>query len=157
MLHPTPDDVATMELADDVLRLRFHKLALHPVHKVPTYYFEMRSRPTDEVVGSINVRNARSRHIDFYAGNIGYSVDEAWRGRRYAARAVRLLLPFVRSLKIETLWITCDPDNVASRRTAELAGAKFVDIVDVPDDCIISEAGHPRKCRYRIDLDSVGS
>jgi tagatose 1,6-diphosphate aldolase len=151
----TPDDVPGMEIADDVLRLQLLRLDFHPVHKVPTYYFRMVSVLTNEEVGSINVRNATSRHIDFYAGHIGYSVDAPSRGSRYAARAVRLLLPFVRRLGIQTLWITCDPDNIASRRTAELAGAQFAEVVDVPDNCVIFKAGHPRKCRYRIDLATV--
>ena len=54
--------------------------------------------------------------------------------------------------EIETLYITCDPENVASRRSFELAGAEFLEIVDVPADCIIHKTGHPLKCRYRIDL-----
>jgi len=155
MRSPGPDEITTIKMADDVLTLRFLGLRPHPVHKVPTYYFDMVSVLTNEVVGSINVRHATSRHIDFYAGHIGYSVDAASRGRRYAARALRLLFPFVISLGLRTLWITCDPDNIASRRTAELAGAEFAGIVDVPDDCIIFKAGHPRKCRYRIDLETV--
>ena len=134
MLPLTPTKIAAMEIADDVLRLRFLGLKLHPVHRVPTYYFAMLSVLTSDELGSINVRNARSRHIEFYAGHIGYSVDAAWRGRRYAARAVRLLFPLVRKLKIEPLWITCDPENVASRRTAELAGARLVGVVDVPEN-----------------------
>jgi predicted acetyltransferase len=157
MQTPGPDDISTIEMADDVLRLQFVGLKRHPVHNVPTYYFAMLSVLTNEEVGSINVRNATSRHIDFYAGHIGYSVDAAWRGRRYAARALRLLFPFVRSLGIRPLWITCDPENVASRRTAELAGAEFAGIVDVPDHCIIFKAGHPRKCRYRIDLEAANA
>jgi tagatose 1,6-diphosphate aldolase len=119
---------------------------------VPTYYFAILSTLTTDPIGSINFRNATSHHIDFYAGHVGYSVDANWRGRQYAARAVRVLLRFVRRLEFETLWITCDPDNVASRRTAELAGATFAGIVDVPAHCVISRVGHPRKCRYRIDL-----
>jgi predicted acetyltransferase len=55
-------------------------------------------------------------------------------------------------LKFERLWITCDPENAASRRSLELAGAKFVEVVDVPEDCVIYKTGHARKCRYRIDL-----
>jgi len=53
---------------------------------------------------------------------------------------------------LDPLWITCDPENVASQRTLELAGAEFVEIVDVPEHCIIHRKGHPRKCRYRLPL-----
>lgn len=152
MPAPTPADVAAMEMADDGLRLRFRSLAPHPVHQVPTYFFDLLAEPANEVAGSINIRHATSRHIDFYAGHIGYSVDPAWRGRRFAARALRLLLPLARRLELPTLWITCDPENVASRRSAELAGAELVEIVEVPETCVIFQAGHPRKCRYRLDV-----
>ena len=70
----------------------------------------------------------------------------------YAARAVRLLIPLAREHGINPLWLTCDPDNVASRRSCERAGAQFVDIVDVPAACIIHRSGHTKKCRYRLDL-----
>ena len=63
-----------------------------------------------------------------------------------------VLIPVAKQLGFKSLWITCDPDNVASRRSLELAGAQFVEIVEVPEDCIIHKYGHPRKCRYRIDL-----
>jgi len=77
-------------------------------------------------------------------------VHEPRRGHRYAARAVRLLLPLARRLGLDPLWITCDPENAASRRTLELAGAELVETVDVPPDCVIFQSGHPRKCRYRL-------
>jgi tagatose 1,6-diphosphate aldolase len=72
------------------------------------------------------------------------------RGHRYASRSLRLLLPVARRLGLNPLWITRDPENLASRRTLELAGAEFVEIVDVPEDCVIRQSGHPRKCRYRL-------
>ncbi len=73
------------------------------------------------------------------------------RGHHYAARAVGLLLPLARKLGIDPLWITCDPENDASRRSLEIAGAKFVEIVDVPESCGIRKfGGKLRKCRYRL-------
>jgi tagatose 1,6-diphosphate aldolase len=52
---------------------------------------------------------------------------------------------------IDPLWITCDPDNAASRRSLELAGAEFMEVVDVPEDCGIRKyGGKLRKCRYRL-------
>ena len=35
---------------------------------------------------------------------------------------------------LATVWITCNPDNRASRRTCELTGAQLVEIVDLPAD-----------------------
>jgi inosine-uridine nucleoside N-ribohydrolase len=47
---------------------------------------------------------------------------------------------------------THHPDNIASRRTCEPAGAKLVENVDLPDDTDMYQEGERRKCRYRIDL-----
>jgi predicted acetyltransferase len=103
-------------------------------------------------VGEINLRLRSTAHIELYAGHIGYNIDPAHRGHHYAARAVRLLIPLAREHGINPLWLTCDPDNLASRRSCERAGAQFVDIVDVPATCIIHRSGHAKKCRYRLDL-----
>ena len=63
---------------------------------------------------------------------------------------ILLLMPLARRLRIDPLWITCDPENLASRRSLELAGAEFVEVVSVPEDCVIYQSGHRRKCRYRL-------
>lgn len=145
------DDISVPEsLRDDELELVFVEIAVHPAHKVPGYYFQMRHTQTGEELGTINLRVGSTPHIERYAGHIGYGVHPAFRGHHYAARSVRLLLPFAKSLDIDPLWITCDPENAASRRSLEIAGAEFVEIVDVPEDCIIYRNGHPRKCRFRL-------
>jgi predicted acetyltransferase len=92
-----------------------------------------------------------------YAGHIGYGVHPLYRGHRYASRSVRLLMPLARRLGLDFLWITCDPENSASRRSLELAGAQFVEIVNVPEDCVIHQSGYPQKCRYRLDLGPVST
>jgi tagatose 1,6-diphosphate aldolase len=62
-----------------------------------------------------------------------------------------LLLPLARSHGLMTIWITCNPDNFASRRTCELAGATLVEIVDLPEDNDMYQRGERQKCRYRLD------
>jgi tagatose 1,6-diphosphate aldolase len=139
------------KLGDDDLLLELVEVAPHRIHKVPTYHFRMLHAHSGEELGSINLRAASTPHIERYAGHIGFSVHPAYRGHRYAARALRLLLPLARDLGLEPLWITCDPENIASRRSCENAGAVFVEMVDVPEDSIIYRSGHPRKCRYRLE------
>lgn len=91
-----------------------------------------------------------------YAGHIGYTVEPPHRGRRYAARSVALLVRLARRHEMSTLWITCDPDNAASRRTCELTGAELVEIVDVPRDDEIYREGSRQKCRYRLPVEDEG-
>ncbi len=106
----------------------------------------------DEEIGRIELRIRNTHHIVMYAGHIGFRVHPEYRGHRYAARACKLLLPLARNQGLEVLWITCNPDNVPSRRTCELAGAELVEVVDLPQDTDMYQAGARQKCRYRIEL-----
>ena len=115
----------------------------------PAYAFRMRL-PDVEEAGRINLRIGDREALVRYAGHIGYGVNPEYRGHHYAARAVRLLLPFARRHGLQTVWITCNPDNWASRRTCELAGAALVEIVDLPADNDMYQRGERRKCRYRL-------
>jgi predicted acetyltransferase len=118
----------------------------------PAYTFQMIQVPSGEEVGRISLRIGSSPHILFYAGHVGYGVHHRHRGHHYAARACRLLMPLARAHGFRRLWITCNPDNTASRRTCELAGARFVEIVDLPEDSDMYLHGERQKCRYRLDL-----
>ena len=158
--HPSPPSESTatfllrqfgsLQLKDDELVLKPIEVAPHPVHRVPTCFFKMVHADWGEELGRINLRAGSGAHIELYAGYIGYAVEAAHRGHRYASRALRLLTPLANQFGIDPLWITCDPENVASRRTCELAGGELVEIVDVPATCIIYQSGHPKKCRYRL-------
>ena len=121
----------------------------HPICRVPSRYYRMLNVAVEHV-GNINLRLDKGEAITRFAGHIGYEVFPEHRGHRYAAYAVRLLIPVAREHGIHSLWITCDPENTASRRTLEIAGAEYVETVDVLYRHDIFFAGHPRKCRYRL-------
>lgn len=114
----------------------------------PAYLFDMKVR--GDIAGRISFRGGDAADIVLYRGHIGYTVWPHHRGHRLAARAVRLLLPFAREQGVQELWITCNPDNIASRRTCEIAGAELVEIVDVPPDLDLYQRGDRQKCRYRL-------
>ena len=146
-----PEWLASADLLDGELSLSLGSFEeVHPIHKVPAYHFRMVHAGTGADMGRVNLRVGWTVHVERYAGHIGYAVHQEHRGHRYAARAVRLLLPVARRLGLDPIWITCDPENAASRRTLELAGAELVEIVDVPEDCVIYQSGHPQKCRWRL-------
>lgn len=119
---------------------------------VRAYKFKMTLAGQEEQIGSIDLRVGNTDTLVLYAGHIGYGVHPQHRGHRYAANACRLLLPLARRHGLNPLWITCNPDNIASRRTCELAGAKLVEIVDLPEDSDMYQRGDRQKCRYRLDL-----
>jgi tagatose 1,6-diphosphate aldolase len=152
---------ALMELLEDVGLLRDRELwlelrAREPANGkrgfVPAYRFAMHLDGVGHPVGRIGLRIGSNHMIENYAGPIGYEVVPAFRGTRLAERSCRLVLPLARQHGFDALWITCNPDNWASRRTCERLGARFVEIVDVPRDSDVFATGSERKCRYHLSL-----
>jgi tagatose 1,6-diphosphate aldolase len=125
---------------------------------VPQYNFWMRlhdkllRRAPLRIAGGISLRIGYSDPIEMYYGHIGYHVYPPARGRHYAERSCRLLLPLCRRHGLQTLWITCNPDNFASRRTCERLGMHLVNIVPVPETDPLYARGEREKCRYRLHL-----
>src|SRR4029450_8908872 len=118
----------------------------------PAYRFNMTLAGKRGEIGNIEVRIGSGEYIVCYVGHIGYRVYPAFRGQHYAARSCKLLLPLARRHALNPLWITCNPDNYASRRTCELIGTTLVDIGDLPPDTDLYREGDRQKCRYRLDL-----
>jgi len=117
----------------------------------PAYEFEMRNAKTAETMGHINLRIGNNENTK-YGGHIGYGVDEKFRGKHYAARSLKLLFSLAKKHGINPLWITCNPENIPSRKTCELAGGKLIEIVDLPEHNDQYQRGERKKCRYRFDF-----
>ena len=108
--------------------------------------------PPLRIGGTVTLRIGFTPAVERYYGHIGYHVYPPARGRHYAERSCRLLFPLCRRHDLRTIWITCNPDNFASRRTCERLGMRLVDTVPVPDTDPLYARGDRVKCRYRIEL-----
>jgi tagatose 1,6-diphosphate aldolase len=120
-----------VEIADGDIRLRFsHIVDGDPAHDlVPFYHFRILTHDRQEA-GHINFRVGDTEHIRLFAGHLGFAINEPFRGRGWAGQACRALAPFVRTI-YNTVIMTCDPDNLASRRTIEKLGAQFLEEVSL--------------------------
>ena len=103
---------------------------------VPAYDFAICKG--SEKVGEINLRIGYGgfgpdESSLYYGGQIGYGIDEQYRGNGYAVRACRLLLPVAKAHGMIKLLITNNVTNVASKRVCEKLGAKLVRTVRIPE------------------------
>ena len=78
-------------------------------------------------LGRLSIRHRLTQWLHDYGGHIGYDVRPSARRRGHATEMLRQALPWCRKLRIDTALVTCDLDNVASRKVIERAGGKFDD------------------------------
>lgn len=123
-----------------------------PVRKwVPAYCFNICDKQGN-IVGNCDLRIGYTPGL-YYGGHIGYAVKEEYRGRHYAVKACFLLFELAKKHGMDHLFITCDPDNMPSRRTCELLNGELLEIAELPDDNDMRiNDGDTEKCVYRFDL-----
>lgn len=90
---------------------------------VPTYHFDIKLHDENYSIGKIDIRIAHNQQL-YYGGHIGYEIDLKYRGHHYAGKAVPLIAQVARVHQMEAVCITCNPGNIASRKTCEYIGAR---------------------------------
>ena len=132
-------DLGRAALATEVERLlaQAEPATVRPVGIVACSYFWIVEGA--EFLGYLALRHELNDFLLQEGGHIGYSVRPSRRGEGHATRAVKLALDEARALRLTRVLITCDDDNVASRRTIERAGGAYEDTRGV-------------KRRYWVDL-----
>lgn len=118
---------------------------------VPAYYFGIRSLVTGLEMGLCDLRVGHNDKL-YLGGNIGYRVYEPYRGHHYAAKACRLLFKLAQKHDLGYLIITCNPDNLPSRRTCEGLGGELLEIAQLPPDNDMYQIGEREKCIFRFEL-----
>ena len=117
---------------------------------VPAYHFAI----CDLNGIKMGVCDLRIGHNDklYYGGNIGYRIDEPYRGHHYAGKACLLLFELARMHELGYVIITCNPNNYASRKTCEYVGGELLEIAELPEGNDMKARGETCKCIYRIAL-----
>ena len=120
---------------------------------VSSVWYDIYSNNPRRKVGMIDLRLTMDEHM-FYYGHVGYHVLEKYRGHHYASEACKLLFKIANEeFSMQELIITCNPDNIASRKTLERVGCELEMIVDVPCYHELNYREHElQKCVYRIKL-----
>ncbi len=95
---------------------RIEKEATCPNHLVPAHTFFL-VLDSKKIIGAINIRHRLNDYLFNYGGHIGYGIRPSERKKGYASKMLALALPIAKEIGIEKLLVTCDKDNIASRKT----------------------------------------
>ncbi|HEY8364569.1 MAG TPA: GNAT family N-acetyltransferase [Haloplasmataceae bacterium] len=102
-------------------------------------------------MGFIDIRIGHNKNT-YYGGNIGYTIYEPFRGHHYAAKACNIIKQIAIYHNMTKLYITCNPDNIPSRKTCEKLGLEFKGIIDLPEDNEMYLEGEKQKCLFEWKL-----
>ncbi|HEY7722411.1 MAG TPA: GNAT family N-acetyltransferase [Pedococcus sp.] len=82
----------------------------------------------DEYLGRIQLRQHLNEFLTEVGGHVGYDVPPEHRRQGHATAMLRALLPLAaKGFGLDRVLVTCDEDNVASRKVIEACGGVFED------------------------------
>ncbi len=117
---------------------------------VPAYYFFICDLNGNRM-GKCDLRIGYNDNL-YYGGHIGYTVFPEYRGNHYAAQACLLLFELARKHDMEYLYITCNTDNDASKKTCEYVGGQLLEIAELSKGNNMRARGEYEKCIYKVEI-----
>ena len=123
------------------------------ISEVPTLLFDIYVEEINRIVGRIEYRFEQGRDLIYY-GNIGYVIYVPYRGHNYAYKSCVALLEIMKTRypDIEEVYITCNPDNIASKKTIEKLNPTYLETVDIDKDHELYYFGDTQKEVYVVYL-----
>jgi predicted acetyltransferase len=97
-------------------------LARDLVHQTTLWFVD-----GDEWLGRLAIRHRLTPVLVELGGHIGYVVRPSARRKGHATAMLAQSLPIAAELGIDPALVTCDADNVASRKVIESCGGEFED------------------------------
>ena len=111
----------------------------------------------DEYLGQASIRpDLCTSYLLTYGGHIGYSIRPTRRRRGHGEKILALILDASREIGLKRVLVTCDSDNVGSRKIIEHNGGQFESAMSMNHRTFRTEGRKPSQCidklRYWIDL-----
>lgn len=101
--------------------------------------------PDGRFLGSSRLRHHLSPSLCRFGGHIGYDIGPTARGNGYGTTLLRLTLARARDRGLDRVLLTCDSDNIPSRRVIERNGGVLA------EEQLFAQTGRLGR-RYWIEL-----
>ncbi len=99
----------------------------------------------DEFIGILSLRRELNATFMRIGGHIGYQVRPSKRQQGYGKELLRLGLQKAKELGFSRVLLTCDENNIGSKKVIESNHGRF-------EDAIVVEGSQIKKLRYWIDV-----
>ena len=96
-------------------------------------------------VGRVSIRHTLNDHLLKVGGHIGYDIIPSERKKGYGTALLKFALIKAKEFGIDKALLTCDEDNIGSRKIIEGAGGILENIIE-------GENNEPNKCRFWIQI-----
>ena len=115
-----------------------------PKGYVPSTTLFLYDDERDIFIGAVNIRHYLNERLLYGGGHIGDGIRPSERRKGYATKMIGLALQECKKMGIDRVLMSCDPDNIGSKKSIMNNGGVF-------EDEIISKYGGERLERYWID------
>src|SRR5574344_275744 len=132
-------------LENDILRLEL------VISVNNSYYYKIYKDNT--YIGNCGIRLSNDKD-NYYLGNIEYEIFPQYRGKNYGEQASKLLMNIALYFNINDIYITANPDNLASIKTITNLGGKFIEVVKTPKKSRLYKKGDIFLARYKLNIES---
>lgn len=82
------------------------------------------------LVGRASIRHELNDFLFNYGGHIGYGVRPSYRRQGFATEILRQSLTYLHELGVSEVLITCDEDNLGSRKVIKSQGGIFENCIN---------------------------
>lgn len=117
------DRPKSLSIEDYIAGLEHYVEGSGPDDAVPAHMFWLVD--DDEYIGRVSIRPQLTGWMERYGGHIGFEIRHSRRRRGYGTTALRLALDVASTLDLRRVLVTCDADNIGSRKIIERNGAEF--------------------------------
>ncbi len=134
-------------LSDGEIDLKISGKYFGDEEMLPFYYYDIFLK--DRFIGRISMRIGHNFH-SYYNGNIGYEIEENFRGNNFAFKACKLVLPIAKAHGMNEIFLTCDENNIPSYKTIEKLGGELLEIVRPPKNYFAYRGNMEKQRIYRL-------